>query len=223
MNGPCRGLSRISCSWRDVIGVAVSLLHPILKQSFAVIDQEIGAHAFAPEEYAIVRRVIHSTADFEFKDLLRFGHGAIPGAIAALRQGTPIITDVSMVKQGIQTLVQQTFHNPIVSAVEQATTAAPGATRTETGLLRCLAQYPQGIYVIGNAPTALLALCRQVPAIAQPALVIGAPVGFIAVIESKQALAATPVPQIRVEGRKGGSPVAAAILNALLVLAWEQE
>lgn len=200
----------------------MSLLHPILEQSFAVIDQEIGAHSLGPAEYAIARRVIHSTADFEFKNLLRFSPGAIEGAIAALRQGTPIVTDVSMVKQGIQTLVKQTFQNPIISAVAQVETAAPGATRTETGLLQCLTQYPQAVYVIGNAPTALLALCRQVPAIAQPAVVIGAPVGFIAVEEAKRALAATPVPQIRVEGRKGGSPVAAAILNALLVLAWEQ-
>jgi len=204
------------------IGFVVSLLHPILEQSFAVIDQEIGAHSLGPAEYAIARRVIHSTADFEFKNLLRFSPGAIEGAIAALRQGTPIVTDVSMVKQGIQTLVKQTFQNPIISAVAQVETAAPGATRTETGLFQCLTQYPQAVYVIGNAPTALLALCRQVPAIAQPAVVIGAPVGFIAVEEAKRALAATPVPQIRVEGRKGGSPVAAAILNALLVLAWEQ-
>jgi precorrin-8X/cobalt-precorrin-8 methylmutase len=203
-----------------------SLHHPILIQSFAAIDREFGDHAFSPQEYAIVRRVIHSTADFEFKHLIRFSPGAIEGAIAALRQQTPIVTDVSMVKQGITTLVAKTFENPVISAVEQAEQALPGKTRTETGLLRCWEQFPQAIYVIGNAPTALLALCeslqsspRVVPV--QPALVIGAPVGFISVVESKAALAQTAVPQIRVEGRKGGSAVAAAILNALIVLAWE--
>lgn len=195
----------------------------ILQQSFAIIDQEIGNHAFSLQEYPVLQRVIHSTADFEFKQLLRFSPNVIEGAIAALSQQVPIITDVSMVKQGVSTLVQQTFNNPLISAVEQVTTALPGKTRTETGLLQCWQQYPQGIYVIGNAPTALLALCQTVKsATVHPALVIGAPVGFVAVLEAKTALAQLPVPQIRVEGRKGGSSVAAAILNALLVLAWRQ-
>jgi len=200
--------------------------HPIMEQSFAVIDREIGAHTFGPDEYAIVRRVIHSTADFEFRDLIRFSPTAIASTLAAIKRQSPIVTDVSMVKQGIVNLVAQTFNNPVISAVEQAAMATPGKTRTETGLLRCLEQYPDAIYAIGNAPTALLALCQgfQMPSLpaTHPAVVIGAPVGFISVVESKAALAATNLPQIRVEGRKGGSPVAAAIVNALLVLAWEQ-
>jgi precorrin-8X/cobalt-precorrin-8 methylmutase len=202
----------------------VSINHPILEQSFAIIDREIGKHSFSPQEYAIARRIIHSTADFEFKDLIRFSPGAIETAIAGLRQQVPIVTDVSMVQQGIKTLVSKTFQNPIISAVEQAPVALPGKTRTETGMLMCWQQYPQAIFVIGNAPTALLALCDRWQATSlPPTLAIGAPVGFISVLESKAALAATPVPQIRVEGRKGGSPVAAAILNALLVLAWEMD
>ncbi|MDJ0705203.1 MAG: cobalt-precorrin-8X methylmutase [Leptolyngbyaceae cyanobacterium MO_188.B28] len=197
--------------------------HPILQQSFAVIDQEIGDHSFSPEEYAILRRVIHSTADFEFKHLLRFSPDAIANGSAALRRRIPIITDVGMVQQGIRSMVARTFNNPILTAVEQAETALPGKTRTETGLLTCWRQYPEAIYVIGNAPTALLSLCDRLQSSpTRPALVIGAPVGFISVADSKQALANTPVPQIRVEGRKGGSSVAAAILNALLVLAWER-
>jgi precorrin-8X/cobalt-precorrin-8 methylmutase len=197
-------------------------LHPIMQQSFAAIDREIGDHGFTPAEYAIVRRVIHSTADFEFKELICFSPGAIAGAIAALRQGVPIVTDVSMVRQGIVTVASQTFNNPLISAVELAPTALPGKTRTETGLLHCLEQFPGAIFAIGNAPTALLALCAQLPTRSiAPALVIGAPVGFIAVVEAKATLAQTPVPQIRVTGRKGGSAVAAAIVNALLVLAWE--
>lgn len=198
--------------------------HPILQQSFAVIDQEIGDHRFSPEEYAILRRVIHSTADFEFKHLVRFSPDAIASAIAALSQRTPIITDVGMVKQGIGNMVARTFNNPIFSAVEQVQTALPGKTHTETGMLACWRRYPEAIYVIGNAPTALLALCDRLQSLPpRPALVIGAPVGFISVVEAKQALASVPAPQIRVEGRKGGSSVAAAILNALLALAWERE
>lgn len=211
-------------------------MHPILQQSFAVIDQEIGDHSFSPAEYAIVRRIIHSTADFDFKQLVQFSSGAIEGAIAALQNRVPIVTDVSMVKQGVKSLVAQTFGNPLISAVDQVAIADPGRTRTETGLIRCFDQFPQAIFVIGNAPTALLALCDRLQTLnAQsntmasdqtaiwPALVIGAPVGFIAVEESKAALAQTPVPQIRIEGRKGGSAAAAAILNALLVLAWDQQ
>ena len=197
------------------------LNHPILEKSFAIIDREIGEHHFSVEEYAIARRVIHATADFEFAQLLRFSQGAIASGIASLRRQEPIITDVGMVRQGVATLVAKTFNNPLIAAVEQVSEALPGKTRTETGLLRCFEQYPQGIYVIGNAPTALLALCAQVTP-HKPSLIIGVPVGFVAVVESKQALAQTSVPQIRVEGRKGGSPVAAAILNALLILAWEQ-
>ena len=93
------------------------LLHPILKQSFAVIDREIGEHNFSPAEYAVVRRVIHSTADFEFAQSIRFSPGVIESAIAALRRRTPIITDVSMVKQGVATLLAQTFENPLIRSV----------------------------------------------------------------------------------------------------------
>lgn len=199
-------------------------VHPIMQQSFAAIDREIGAHSFTAAEYAIVRRIIHSTADFEFQQLIQFSEGAIDRAMAALQQGVPIITDVSMVRQGIQTVVRQTFQNPIITAVDYGDEPLPGKTRTETGLLHCLERYPQGLYVIGNAPTALLALCDRAPHLPQPpALVIGAPVGFISVVESKQALADTSLPQIQIQGRKGGSPAAAAIVNALLVLAWEAQ
>jgi precorrin-8X/cobalt-precorrin-8 methylmutase len=197
---------------------------PIVDESFATIDREIGPHRFTPEEYAIVRRVIHSTADFEFKQLVTFSEGAIAAAIEHLARGGPVVVDVTMVRQGVVGLVERTFGNPLLTAVTVGDPAEAGRTRTETGLLRCLDQHPESLVVVGNAPTALLALCdAAVAGAARPAVVIGAPVGFVAVEESKARLAATPVPQIRVAGRKGGSPVAAAILNALLVLAWERQ
>lgn len=199
-----------------------NLNHPLVEQSFALIDREVGEHHLNPQEYAIARRVIHATADFEYLDLLRFSPNAIAAGIHYLRQRTPIITDVNMVKQGITSLVAKTFNNPLYSAIEHASLAEPGKTKTETGMLRCWSQYPQGIYLIGNAPTALLALCEQVTqAKTKPALIIGVPVGFVAVIESKQALLDLNVPYITIEGRKGGSPAAASILNALLILATE--
>ncbi|WP_035985092.1 precorrin-8X methylmutase [Leptolyngbya sp. KIOST-1] len=197
---------------------------PILEESFGLIDREFGAHSFTPAEYAVVRRVIHSTADFDFKELVMFGEGAIAAALEHLRGGGPIVVDVTMVRQGVVGLVERTFQNPLLTAVTVGEPAETGRTRTETGLLRCLEQSPNALVVIGNAPTALLALCDRIEAgQVQPALVIGAPVGFVAVEASKQRLAQTAVQQIRVEGRKGGSAVAAAILNALLVLAWEQQ
>lgn len=199
------------------------ILHPILQQSFATIDREIGAHHFSEEQYAIVRRVIHSTADFEFQELLHFSPDVISIATAALAAGIPIVTDVKMVTIGIQTVVQQTFKNPIITAVDACQSPPSGQTRTETGMLQCLQAYPSAIYVIGNAPTALLALCQQLKtAFPLPTLIIGVPVGFIGVTEAKSALAQSAIPQIRTEGRKGGSPVAAAITNALLTLAWQQ-
>jgi precorrin-8X/cobalt-precorrin-8 methylmutase len=198
------------------------LNHPIVEQSFAIIDREIGAHSLSREEYSIVRRIIHTTADFEFAHLLRCSPGAIAVARKALQNRTPIITDVTMVRQGIATLIHKTFQNAIVTCIDQVTTADEGKTRTETGLLQCFERYPSGIYVIGNAPTALLALCeviRNSPVL--PSLIIGVPVGFVSVLESKEALARLEVPRIWIEGRKGGSTVAAAIVNALVVMADE--
>ncbi len=199
-----------------------NLNHPIVEQSFAIIDREIGEHHLSPQEYAIARRVIHATADFEFARLLKFSPRAIDSGIKSLRDRATIVTDVSMVTQGIRTMVAKTFNNPIFCAIDFASEALPGKTRTETGLEKCFQQHPEAIYVIGNAPTALLSLCTEINnSSIQPALVIGAPVGFVSVVESKQVLASTAVSQIRVNGRKGGSAVAAAILNALLVLSAE--
>ena len=199
-----------------------SLNHPIVEQSFAIIDREVEKHELNSREYAIARRVIHATADFEYLQLLRFNYGAIDAGIAAIEAGVPIVTDVTMVKQGIRSLVARTFNNRIIAAIDSAQTAEPGKTRTETGLLKCYSEYPNAIYIIGNAPTALLALCDRIAnSQTLPALVIGVPVGFVSVIESKQALTQLDVPQIVIEGRKGGSPAAASILNALLILASE--
>jgi precorrin-8X/cobalt-precorrin-8 methylmutase len=199
------------------------LNHPILEQSFAIIDQLAGEHNLSEAEYAIARRVIHATADFELLDLLVFSPQAIETGIACLHSKIPIITDVSMVREGIKTTLKKTFNNPIIVAVEQASVALPDKTLTETGLLQCCQQYPEAIYVFGNAPTALLALCQQVSeGKIKPSLIIGVPVGFVSVLEAKEALAKIPIPQIRIEGNKGGSAVAAAIVNALLVLANNQ-
>ncbi|MEM1426663.1 MAG: precorrin-8X methylmutase [Cyanobacteria bacterium P01_H01_bin.130] len=209
----------------------LALSHPILVDSFAIIDREFEQHygsykdlGLTPAQYAVVRRVIHTTADFSFARSLKFSPDAIAQGITAIAQGAPIITDVTMVAQGIKTLAAKTFSSiPIIPAIAHAPTADPGRTRTETGLLRCLEAHPNAIVAIGNAPTALSALCDPVlwDSDVKPALVIGAPVGFVGVVAAKEKLANTAIAQIRVDGRKGGSTVAAAIVNALLMLAWE--
>ena len=196
--------------------------HEITEASFAQIDEEIGPHSFTPAEYAVVRRVIHTTADFEFKDLVKFSHDPFAAASTALATTPTIVTDVSMVAAGIATVGQKTWQPNIHIAVKRSG-CPPGQTLSACGMRQCAADSPQAIFAIGNAPTALLALCDGIRQQKwQPALVIAAPVGFINVVESKQALAQLSVPHILVAGRKGGSAVAAAITNALMIGAWRQ-
>lgn len=208
--------------------------HAITLASFEQIDREIGEHHFTAAEYAIARRVIHTTADFEFKRLIQFRHQPVEAAITAFRTGAPIVTDVSMVAAGIHTVADRTWRSQVTIAVQQASRptnsllaecdlSTLSQTRSAMGMASCIQSHPGAVVAIGNAPTALLTLCQAVEARRwQPALVIGAPVGFINVVESKRALSALTVPHILVEGRKGGSAVAAAILNAVMIWAWEQ-
>ena len=197
--------------------------HEITLASFDQIDCEMGAHRFTKDEYAVVRRVIHTTADFEFKQLITFGGQPFAAAANALRQKKEIVADVSMVAAGIGGVTAKTWQCPVSVAVQRIDTSLPGQTRSALGMEQCAKDYPGAIFVVGNAPTALLALCEGIArGDYQPALVIGAPVGFINVVESKQALAELSVPYVLVKGRKGGSAIAAAILNALMITAWEQ-
>jgi precorrin-8X/cobalt-precorrin-8 methylmutase len=191
-------------------------LHPITAESFAIIDREIGSHSFAPDQYQIVRRVIHATADFEFKHLLHFSDGATDAGITALTRGMPLVVDVRMVQVAIAAAAGD---HPIFCALDAGAIVTHHRTRTAVGMAALAQQHPEAIFVVGNAPTALLALAEGVRAgTLKPALIVGVPVGFVQVEEAKQALAALPVPQIRSEGRKGGSPVAAAVVNALFTL-----
>ncbi|MEM8502743.1 MAG: precorrin-8X methylmutase [Cyanobacteria bacterium P01_D01_bin.1] len=203
-------------------------LHPITAESFAIIDREIGPHSRPLQEYAVIRRAIHATADFELLDLFEFSPGAIDSGIAALQHRDSVAVDVRMVQMGIASTLKALGYDQIPCALDfasdsspapEAQASVPATTRTAAGMLALTQHYPTGIFVIGNAPTALLALAEQIRlGQVQPALVVGVPVGFVAVEEAKQALAAVAVPQIQVRGRKGGSAVAAAIVNALAYL-----
>jgi precorrin-8X/cobalt-precorrin-8 methylmutase len=197
-------------------------------ESFRIIDREAGAHGFPPQEWQIVRRMIHTSADFDYLRTIRFHPRAVAAGLAAIRAGRPIITDTNMARTGIRKKDAQRFGVALVCHMEapavHAAAAAAGSTRALAAVDAAAAEMAGGIYVVGNAPTALLRLIERVGAgQARPALIVGLPVGFVNAAESKAALAKLDQPFITNEGRKGGSNVAAAVVNALLLLAAQNE
>jgi precorrin-8X/cobalt-precorrin-8 methylmutase len=197
--------------------------------SFAIIDQEAGAHDFAPDEWQVVRRIIHATADFEFKTLARISPGAIPAGIAALRRGCPIVVDVKMISVGLNEERLKAYGCTVHCFISDddviATAKAQNSTRAIESIRKAhrLGLIDGGLIAVGNAPTALLEVARLVREEGvKPALVVGVPVGFVSAAESKEAASALPTPFIVVRGRKGGSPIAVAIIHALLLLSAEE-
>jgi precorrin-8X/cobalt-precorrin-8 methylmutase len=199
--------------------------------SFAVIDREVGSHGFSPAQWQVVRRVIHATADFEFSSLLAF-HGRsqdpIAAGVRALQAGCPVLVDVRMIAAGLNearlTAYGCAVHSYISDPDVIATAQANNSTRAIEAMRKAhrLGTLDGAVVAIGNAPTALLELVRLVREEgARPALVIGVPVGFIAAAESKEAILTVDVPAIVARGRKGGSPIAVAIIHALLLLSTE--
>jgi precorrin-8X/cobalt-precorrin-8 methylmutase len=194
--------------------------------SFAIIDAEAGAHAFGPAEWQVVRRVIHATADFEFKALMRFHPRAVRAGIEALRGGCPVLVDVKMIAAGLNEERLAAYGCTLVSYISDedviATAKANNSTRAIEAMRKAyrLGKLDGAVVAIGNAPTALLETVRLVQdAGAKPALVIGVPVGFVSAAESKEAALSLATPHIVARGRKGGSPIAVAIIHALLLLA----
>lgn len=191
-------------------------------QSLRIIDSEIGNHSFSPSEYEIVRRVIYATADFEYKSLIRFSDQALQAGAAALAARSTIIVDVPMVQVGIAPNIQNTFANPVYCSMEALTRPQREKTRAAWGIVTLARRYPEGIFVIGQAQTALTALVELIEQEEiKPALVIGTPAGFVDVDVAVERLKDSLVPHIRVEGRKGSAVVAAAIVNGLVDLAWQ--
>lgn len=196
--------------------------HTTDAQSLGIIDREIGEHALSPSEYEIVRQVIYATADFEYKQIIRFSEQALQAGAAALAARTTIIVDVPTVQTGIATKVQATFANPVYCATEAITRPQKNKSQAAWGIETLAHRYSEAIFVIGESQTALVSLLHliEIEKI-KPALVIGVPSGFIDVDVIKDRLRDSLIPHIRVNGRKGSSVVAAAILNALVELAWQ--
>lgn len=192
--------------------------------SFKMIQKELGEHSFDQASFKVVQRVIHATGDFSFADNMRFSPDAIVRGIEAIRQGKSILTDVTMVAAGISKKILQQFGGEVVCRVGDPGVAQRAVkenkTRSEMAIAMSL-DSSIGIVALGNAPTALVETVRMIPKLPhqEKPLVIGVPVGFVNAAESKDLLVEESNCYITSLGRKGGSPVAAAIVNALLRLA----
>lgn len=202
-------------------------------RSFAIIEEEFESQTgrrvadFPPKEFAVIQRVIHATGDFAFARALIFHPQAIATAIARLRAGKGVATDVQMSAAGVNAKALALWGGRVICEIAAPDIPAQakkhGLTRSETAIQRAFDQRP-GIIAIGNAPTALIkiiTLCQEQPSNFD-GVIVGVPVGFVNAAESKAWLAEQDIPHIVAIGRKGGSPVAAAIVNALIRLAAEE-
>ncbi len=190
----------------------------IEKRSFEIIGSEMKGSGFSDSELPIVMRVIHATADFDFEDTLRFHPKAIEAGVKALESGKNILVDVNMVASGINRQRLKRFGGDIISRIAEVGEAAikEGKTRAEVAIEGAVNE-DIGVVAVGNAPTALYKVMELIDeGRFRPDLVIGVPVGFVNAVESKEALSAKPYPFITAVGRKGGSPVAVAIVNGIL-------
>jgi precorrin-8X/cobalt-precorrin-8 methylmutase len=191
-------------------------------QSLAIIDSEMGDHVFSPAEYEIVRRVVYATSDFEYKSLIRFSERSLQAGAAALAARNTIVVDVPMVQASIAYDIQDTFANPVYCSMEALTRRQKEKTRAAWGIETLARRYPEGIFVVGQAQTALIALVELIEAEEiRPALIVATPAGFMNLETAKERLQEFLVPHITIQGRKGNALVAAAIVDALVDLAWQ--
>ena len=193
----------------------------IEKRSFEIITEILGDTKLEPENELVIKRVIHTTADFEYVQNLVFSDHAVLKGIEALRSGCDIVTDTQMAKSGINKTILGRLGGHVHCFMSDPDVAAEakerGITRAIVSMERAAKLPKPCIFAIGNAPTALISLYEQICAgTLNPALIIGVPVGFVNVVESKEMIIESGVPHIVARGRKGGSNVAAAICNAML-------
>lgn len=197
----------------------------IENRSMAIIEESLPELQALPlEERRIIERVIHATGDIFYARLVRRHPGAVAAGLAAIRAGRPIITDVNMLKAGLNTSQLEKFGIKVNCYINDPRVAEEarrqGVTRAMAAMRMAAADLDGGITAVGNAPTALFALCELInQGMASPALVVGTPVGFVGAEESKELLMNMTVPYITVPGTKGGSTIAAAVVNALLYMA----
>ena len=196
--------------------------HPIFTESIRRIREALGPTDLEPLQQQVLERLVHSSGDLALGALLRFSPGACDAGLTALQQGAAILTDTAMAAAAVAPMAQRTLQTTVRTVLEWAPEHAPlGSTRTAAGMERAWRELsaagPAPLVLIGSAPTALEVLLEQVAAGAPvPSLVIGMPVGFVGVAESKRHLAESGLEQIRLEGSRGGAGLVAAAVNALL-------
>ena len=192
----------------------------IERESFRIITEELGDRPIDPEQAPILKRVIHTTADFDYADNLCFSPDAVKLAKEAFMGGAHIVTDTQMALSGINKRTAARFGCQVSCFMSDADVAAEakaqGVTRARISMDKAAALGENVIFAIGNAPTALIRLRELIDGGYRPRLIIGVPVGFVNVVASKELIMETDVPHIVARGRKGGSNVAACIVNALL-------
>lgn len=193
----------------------------IEKRSFAIITELLGDTKLDPENELVIKRVIHTSADFDYVQNLVFSEHAVAKGIEALRGGCDIVTDTQMARAGINKTILSKLGGQVHCFMSDPDVAEEakerGVTRAIVSMERAAKLPKPCIFAIGNAPTALISLHEQMQAgKLTPALIIGVPVGFVNVVESKELIIGSAVPHIVARGRKGGSNVAAAICNAML-------
>ena len=193
----------------------------IEKRSFEIITEEIGDRKLDKDQEKVIKRVIHTTADFEYLDNLCFSENVVLETIEAIKNGACIVTDTQMVKSGINKKALAKYGGEVYCFMsdEDISEIAKknGTTRATASMDKALKVDKELIFAIGNAPTALIRLYELISeGRINPKLIIGVPVGFVNVVESKELIMKLKVPYIVARGRKGGSNVAAAICNALL-------
>ena len=196
-------------------------------QSLKIISAELGNRILNPENADVIKRVIHCTADFDYAENLYFSQGAVPQGLKALKDKTAIVTDTNMARAGINKAAASALEvkiNCFMADVDVAEEAKKrGCTRAAVAMEKAVKLCPNCIVVVGNAPTALLALAELIKTGKfLPSLIIAAPVGFVNILESKQVVIDAGLPCIVAQGRKGGSNVAAAIVNALMYKIYER-
>ena len=194
-------------------------------ESMKIIENEIGNHPYNEQEWPIVRRIIHSTADFDFArdNKIIFHKDAIKNGLDALKNGCSLVVDVNGIVGLLNKQNPKDFGNDVICNISEPSlmeaAKKEGKTRAQMSMRITKEEINGGIVVVGNAPTALLETMEMIrEGITKPALVIGIPVGFVSAVESKAELAKMDIPFITNQGRKGGSPCAAAIVNALYKL-----
>jgi precorrin isomerase len=202
------------------------------RRSMAIIEREVGNHPFDAQQWPLVRRMVHASADFSIIEHLRFAGQPVEHGIAALTAGAPIVTDSTMMLSGISK-ARLAALNPayadgnifcnIADPQVAKLASANGLPRSIYNMRSLKTQIQGGIVGIGNAPTALWEVCRQVQEEnVRPALLVAMPVGFVNVVESKAIVKSLDIPYILMDGRRGGTPFVVATLNALIIAALDR-